>query len=227
MLLAASSATVLATANTPPQITSLHASPPVTEEGQTVTLTGAFADPDTTDYHSVRIRWNDGSPTQQVPLQPGVTSFEVSHVYGDNIETTQHVINVSVLDRQAPHGTNDNTGGGGTSGDFEDVQIRVANVTPRFLDSSITVTKKAGPLVVVEGDFVDPGTLDTHKVIATWGDPSSPGATDCTLQGKGSRHFTCEHTYRASIQPKTYSIGLTVKDDDGGLDQHKTTVRFP
>src|SRR5688500_2802620 len=46
ILLIGSTVSVVATANTPPVITSLTVTPSVLNEGQAVTLTGAFTDPD-------------------------------------------------------------------------------------------------------------------------------------------------------------------------------------
>jgi hypothetical protein len=225
MLLAASTATVLATANTPPHITSLTVSQSVIDEGQTVTLSGAFTDPDAGDLHTVRIGWGDDAITgfkQQVQLPAGQFSFQVTHTYTDDLAPTS--IKVSVLDRQLPPGTNDNSGGHGT--DFGFVPIQVKNVAPRFVANSVTVAKGPNRSVAVDGAFVDPGTVDTEQVTANWSDPFAPGTTPCTL-GKGERQFHCEHTYRTALVPRTYRITLVARDDDGGTGTFQTSVQIP
>jgi hypothetical protein len=226
LLLIGSTVTVLATANTPPTITSLTVTPSVLNEGQTVTLSGTFTDPDVGDFHTVRIGWRDSPDItsgfrQQVQLAPGQTTFQVTHTYTDNVAPT--TIKVSVIDRRDPPGSNDNTpGAGGT--DFGFVPIEVRSVPPRFVDSSIVGTASAGG-VVVEGDFTDPGTDDTIQVTATIGGPFATVPMSCSL-GKGGRHFRCEYTHRPSLAPRTYTVNLRVSDDDGGQDTHTMTVRF-
>jgi hypothetical protein len=177
----------------------------------------------------VRLRWFPGVRSQQVDLPQGQTSLQISHTYpddNDRFEQSKQVA-ISVLDRVSPPGTNpnDNTGGG-LGNAFKNLPLQVVNVAPSFVDRGITVTKKSNTQVVVEGDVVDPGSADQIQVTATWGDPIAPGATACSI-GRDGRHFVCEHTYRANVQAKTYPIHLTVKDDDGGIDQYQTTVRLP
>jgi hypothetical protein len=226
VLLAASTATVLATANTPPHITSLTVTPSVANEGQTVTLRGTFTDPDTGDLHSIRIGWGDDTVTgvkQQVQLPAGQLSFQVTHTYTDDLAPT--TIKVSVLDRQTPPGTNDNTTGG-SLGVFGSVPIQVRNVPPGFVDSSIVGTATVSG-VVVEGDFVDPGR-DSIQVFGTINPQNPFAAAPMTCShGKGERHFRCEYTQAPNALAQTYPIGLRVVDDDGGFDTHTMSVRFP
>jgi hypothetical protein len=54
-------------------------------------------------------------------------------------------------------------------GEIRFAHILVKNVPPRFVDNGITVTKKGGSMVIVEGDFTDPGA-DTFDVSAAWSD---------------------------------------------------------
>jgi hypothetical protein len=230
LLLAASTATVLATANTPPEITSATVTPSTFKEGDTVTLSATFADADAADLHTVRIRWHDGSRTEQIQLPAGQTSFQVKHTYRDDQSkySGQNNVRFTVYDRQTPPGSpNDN--GSGVGQDLESVPTTASNVAPSFVDRGITVTKKGGGNVVIEGDIVEPGSADQLQLTARWSDPTAPGATACNVSaGEGtSRRFSCEHAYRPNLQAKTYQVGLVVKDDDGGLDQYQTTVRLP
>jgi hypothetical protein len=197
----------------------------VAREGETVTLSVSFTDLDPGDLHSLLVNWGDPNVHQTVQIPAGQTSVQVTHQNPDDNLVANHIW-VTLVDRTSPPGQNpnDNTQGSGHSN--ASVPFQVLNVAPRFVDPSITVTKTGGSQAVVEGDFVDPGTADELKVNATWGDPVTPGATNCDLSNR-NRHFRCEHTYRPNLQAKTYSIGLTVKDDDGGIDQHQTSVRLP
>jgi hypothetical protein len=43
----------------------------------------------------------------------------------------------------------------------------------------------------------------------------------------GGRHFQCEHTYTAASGLKGYPIVLRVRDDEGNLSMHPTSVKIP
>jgi hypothetical protein len=225
ILLIASTATVLAMSNTPPVVTSATLDKSIVDEGETVTLTVSFTDPDVEDLHTILVNWADIHHHQTIQLPAGQLSAQITHQHVDDDLLENHIW-VTVVDRQTPPGQepNDNYASFGTFNALVPIQVR--NVAPSFVDRSITVNKKGGSQVTVEGDFVDPGTADQMTVTATWGDPQSPGATACSLSN-GNRHFVCEHAYRPNLQAKTYPISLTVKDDDDGIDQHQTGVKLP
>jgi hypothetical protein len=225
VLVVASTATALGAANSPPEIISATASAAVLNEGQTVTLSVAFTDPDPADLHTLRIKWfeYDGAPTQEVQLPAGQTSVQVKHTYVDGPLWSPR-IQVTLYDRQTrPGAPNDNTGGAGQ--DYVAVPIQVNNVAPGFVPNSVTVRKKAGRQFVVEGDLVDPSTRDALTVGATWSDPLAPAATACSLNK--NRHFQCEHTYSSSLPAQTYQILLTARDDDGGETKYQTFATLP
>jgi hypothetical protein len=230
MLLAASTVSVLATGNTPPSNYSIHLDKTVVNEGDSVTLTGSFTDPDAADLHSVVINWNH-NPNQKVKLQlpAGQFTFTAAHTYPDDIGEAvegggkKTWIHTNVADKDAPGTPNENApgedhwaGAGGT--------MIVRNVAPSFAQP-ISVQKASGKsgAVVIEGDIEDPGA-DTFEVFAKWveGSPlqNNPGQP-CTVT---RRHFKCEHTYKPA-QVKGYAVQLTVKDDDGGVG--KTIVHVP
>lgn len=225
-LLAASAATVWGTANTPATITSLTVTPSVVDEGQMVTLRLAFTDPDVMDLHVVKIRWNDGTPKQYVPLQPGTLTLQTSHTYADNTVNVPQIW-LAVYDHQDPLGSNDNAPGGGGHV-FGTTPIQVRNVPPRFTVSSIVGAATAGG-VVVEGDFTDPGSLDTHQLTGAVGNaiyPPGQSPMTCTISGQGNRHFRCQYSQQPNLQPRTYNVNLTIRDDDGGQGTHAMSVRF-
>jgi hypothetical protein len=227
VLLLGSTITVLATANTPPTITSLSVSQSAIDEGQSVTLTGTFTDPDAGDSHTARIKWPDGS-IERVEITAGTLTFSTSRSFPDNYNTIYHNIPVEIRDHQLPHDANDNADGMGM--DLDHVDFIVNNVAPNI--ANVKVTRGRAPLtnkVTVEGSLTDPGA-DTFGVKANW-DASGvnailPGQA-CTMTGK--QQFRCEHTYPQPQlgQSKTYPIKLTARDDDGGQDVTTTSVRIP
>jgi hypothetical protein len=230
VLLAASAVTAWAAANTPPTITSVSASPAVVNEGQTVTVSGTFTDPDAGDAHTVRVYWGDGSAPDKVQLPPGQFSFQVNHTFRDEVPgTTMFLV---VADHQLPLGSNDNADGQGEVG--VQVPLVIKNVAPKFAPG-IQVTKvgKVPGKVAIDGDFTDPGA-DRFKVLANFGDglpnhqfpPLPNGVSECAVTG---HHFHCEHQYAVQQPglPKTFQIRLGVQDGDGGQDTFNTSVQIP
>jgi hypothetical protein len=227
LLLAASTASVVATANSAPQFGGMRLSNSVAYEGETVTLVGVYSDPDDGDRHTLLVYWygGDSNEKQKILLPAGGSRFQATHVYADDFPPQP--VKVVIYDHDLPDGANDNTGG--MRSDTEFLHFEVRNVAPKFVEDSIRVEKKGKRDVVVEGDFTDPGTADEMQMFATWSDPASPETTRCSLSN-GNRHFRCEHTYTQFVGfgiSRTYTVGLVVKDDDGGFDQHETKVRLP
>lgn len=228
LLVICSAATIGAATNTPPQITSASVSPAVTQEGGTVTLTGTFTDPDVGDAHVIRIYWADGSAAQKIQLQAGQFSFQTTHTFIDNIAHGSIV--VAVADHQLPVGSNDNTEGQGQ--DARHVPVQVKNVAPRFAPGvAVTKVPKTPGKVVIDGDLIDP-SKDRVTVTANFGDgnPSHPfppkpvGTSPCAVDG---RRFHCEHQYAVQFPPKTFSIALIARDDDGGSATFTSSVQIP
>lgn len=232
LLLAASTATVLATANTPPTITSAAVAPTVLNEGQAAMLSVVFTDPDPGDYHTVRIKWHDmpldQSFTEVIQLAPGQLSFTRTHTFKDSVRgPSGSQLQVTVYDRQTAPGPgtpNDNSDGAGQAVVF--VPIQVNNVAPTIPPASVTVKRMGRRQVVVEGAVADPGTSDAVRVSATWYDPTSPAPTPCSME-KDGRHFKCDHAYGASVPAGTYGIFLDARDDDGGQGVYTTSVQLP
>jgi len=75
----------VATTNTGAEFTSLGLNATMINEGETVTLTGTFTDPDPDDAHTLQIYWREsGSPSNQnekIQLPPGQLSFSIPHTY--------------------------------------------------------------------------------------------------------------------------------------------------
>lgn len=235
-LLIASTATVMATANTRPTITTATVTPNVLKEGEQATLNFAFTDPDVSDYHALRVRWRDGGVpyTVQHNVPFGQHSMQLPHTFLDDNQNSPYwkSIRVTLYDRQSAPGQspNDNTGDAGVK-PYIDIPITVKNAPPSFVYPSLTVTKApvrggAGIKVTVEGRVTDPSTKDVLQVNAYFSDPATPNYVPCTMTDN-TRRFICEHVYPRGFKPTSYWIPLNVKDDDGGEGVYQTTVQVP
>jgi hypothetical protein len=179
--------------------------------------------------HSININWKDGKPQQKIQLPAGQLTFTATRTYTDNFANyasyPTRSITVSVADKDAAPGPNDNSGGE-DHWDSEHVQIEVKNVAPSFAHN-MTVTKASGNprKVTIEGDIIDPGA-DSFQVFAKWGDsqlnPFNQGDT-CTMS---KRHFKCEHQY-APAPVRGFTVELTARDDDGGTTKKSVHVSMP
>ena len=107
------------------------------------------------------------------------------------------------------------------------VHARVIDQDGYFVDytTTITVTPVPSDLVLslsaatinendsttLSGTFADPGTLDTHTVVITWGD----GTTDTLQLGSNVLSFSQPHQYLANLpQDAAYPVGVTVTNSD-------------
>ncbi len=79
--------------------------------------------------------------------------------------------------------------------------VTVQNVAP-IVDAGPDQTVDEGTPLSFSGDFYDPGWLDTHTILWDFGD----GTTDTRL--------VVSHVY---ADPRTYTVTLTVTDDDGAM----------
>lgn len=113
------------------------------------------------------------------------------------------------------------TDDGGLTG-TSSMTITGTNVAP---SAAITGVVASAPLVLTpqesvsfSGSFTDPGKLDTHTATWNFGD----GAVATTSYGPGgSAGLSASHSYTAA---GTYTVTLTVTDDDGGVGQVSTRV---
>ena len=73
--------------------------------------------------------------------------------------------------------------------------------------------------VSVSADFTDAGNHDTHAATIDWGDGDTAPAP--VSQGAGNGTVSASHTYASS---GTFTIAVSVTDDDGAIDTATTTV---
>jgi uncharacterized delta-60 repeat protein len=70
--------------NAAPALWGLRFSNASINEGESLTLSGNFADPGSEDSFTLTIDWNDGSSPQVLALAPGATTFAVPHQFRDD-----------------------------------------------------------------------------------------------------------------------------------------------
>jgi PKD repeat protein len=195
---AASSDTLQVTvANVAPTLTATTAAPAITEN-EIVTLTGSFTDPGTLDTYALVVNWGEG-PAETMALAAGVRSFSLTHRYLDDNPTGTswdvYPITVSLTD--------DDGGSAAAS-----TSTTVSNVAPTaaLAGSDHGVP---GAALAFAGSFTDPGTLDTHEVAWDFGDGTGIGFHPTTDAGA----LGVSHAFATA---GTYTVTLTVRDDDGG-----------
>jgi PKD repeat protein len=181
--------TVTAT-NVSPSLSSLVFTPSSVTDHQTVTVSGTFSDPGTSDTFTLTVAWGDGS-SSTASLAAGVRSFSASHQYAT--ASTYDVV-VTVTDRDS---------GAGTQSAFLDVSAR--NTAPSGLSLSSNVT---GLSATLSGSFTDPDATDTHDVSLAWGD----GTTMQSTLAAGVTSFSATHTYASAA---TFTVTVTVTDPAG------------
>ncbi len=93
--------------------------------------------------------------------------------------------------------------------DKDETTVEIANLPPT-VDAGEDQTIEEGELVSFAGSFSDPGIADTHSIEWDFGDGVM---TDSTL--------TPSHVYADN---GTYTVTLTVTDDDGGVGSDTLTV---
>ncbi len=90
--------------------------------------------------------------------------------------------------------------------------LTIINVAPTVGAITAPLAPQAmGTTINASANFTDPGILDTHTALWTWGDgSSSPGAV---AETNGSGSVTGSHVYATD---GVFTISLTVTDKDGG-----------
>src|SRR5439155_1304321 len=191
-------------------------------ESDTYTLAGTFHDPGTLDTHAVVIAWGPGEGATALGnadltyLGNGDWSFTASHQYLDDNPsgTPSDLYNISVSV------TDDDTGVGTGA-----TAVTVNNVAPVVTSLTPASAINEGDTYTLAGTFHDPGTLDTHAVVISWG----PGEdTTTTSLAAGLCSFTASHQYLDDNPSGTpsdlYPVTASVTDDDTGVGTGSTSV---
>ena len=191
-------------------------------EGETVNLTGAFADLGAEDGHTIEVDWGDGTAVTPEPIASGARSFALNHRYDDDgvSRADAHVYRVVVTVR-------DEFGAASATPVF---LVEVDNVAPSNLQLAPDQSSLAeGETVTLTGSFVDPGLLDTHLVYVDWGDgsPKVKVPLDQIVQTGSLREFSLAHTYLDNpVDAAAYTVTVEVADDDDPLNPVSSTLQI-
>jgi hypothetical protein len=198
--------------NVAPNTLNITYSATTLNENQTLTVGGTFVDPGTLDAHTVVINWGDGTPNTTLNLAAGVTTIaNQTHTYlddgpspGNGTASDIYTVTITVTD--------DDTGSVSTN-----QNITVNDVAPSALTVTLDkTTLNEGETITLSGSFTDPGTLDEHTVVISWGD-GSPNTT-INLAAGVTTISSITHVYADDLPTGTSSdtatITVTVTDDD-------------
>ena len=184
------------------------------DEGDTVTLTGTFTDPNIGDTHTYLWHMESSTNDQVIPDSSGDAFPEPATQPFSFVPCDNGVYTFSFT-------VTDNYGAQGS----DTVVVTVLNVPPVVSAPYISNQENAQFILPVvhntsfQGTFTDAGTCDTHAALWAWGDGTTSNGNVTETNGSGS--VTNAHTYS---QPGDYTITLTVTDDDGGTDSKIMTI---
>jgi hypothetical protein len=175
----------------------------VLSSSQTV---ATFTDPggaEAVGDYAATIAWGDGSTSPgTITLSGGVYTVAGSHSYAeenapDHAGSNPYGITVTVTHEGAPSVTATST-------------AVIGDATPVAGAITGPATASPGQLLTWGAPFTDTGKLDTHTGTFSWGDSTS--TTVAAVESGGSGTVSSTHAYVAA---GTYTISLTVADDDG------------
>lgn len=189
-----------------PSSLSLVKSAAILNEGQALTLSGSFADPDVGDAFTVRIQWGDGSADTVLPNSAlvnngsGGYTFSTSHTYADDTGGVPVGINVVVQD---------SSGAIASASTAITVNNLAPTVTPGPTTSFSTPEDTAATLTFTASD-----PADTRF---TWQISSGPSNGSVSLSSNPNSS-TQAVTYTPSANFNGVdSFKIAVNDDDGGI----------
>ncbi len=136
-------------------------------ENDPVTVSGTILSPSDIHTNTVVVDWGDGSTDSTIVLPPGDDTFSAPHTYLNSPPGTasgSFAINASVTNEEGKAGT-------------ASTSIIVNKVPPQFTAADMSLSEPVatgGDTITLDGQFTDPGTLESHTVTINWGDGSAP-----------------------------------------------------
>ncbi len=117
-----------------------------------------------------------------------------------------------------------------TLSDSDLTTVDVNDVAPVLTLNPVVAIDENG-VATLSGTIADVGTLDTFTLAVNWGDPLSPNNVETYTYGSSvsqSQTFTLTHQYLddnpSGDASNTYTIGVTLTDDDTGSVSDSTTT---
>ena len=190
-------------ANSAPVLEDLSVAP--VNEGGTATLTGRISDANAGDSFTLIVSWGEGGAPDEFEYPAGTTSFEVTHVYKDDV-----IINTSSDDFQVILNVNDHRFGV----DVKETSATVNNLDPTL--SNLTIipgTVTVGKAFELKGNFDDAGYHGSvqDEALSVTIDFGDGQVNENTNVAPGLIHIF--HTY-ATVG--LYTIKVKITDNDLG-----------
>ncbi len=171
------------------------------DEGDTVSLDPAtFTDPGGDDTHTATIDWGDGT-VEAGTVNQAANTVSGSHTYQDNGLFT---VTVTVTDDDS--GSNSDT-----------FTVNVSNVDPSVNAGGDQTVNQGETVFLDPATFTDPGGDDTHTATIDWDD----GTVEAGTVNQTNNTVSGSHVYTTA---GTYTVTVTVMDDDGGMSSDTFTV---
>lgn len=185
------------------------------DEGDTVTLTGSFTDPNTDD--SWTYLWHLENSTNGQVIDDATGSAEPNIPIDFTFTPCDNGIYTFSLTVTDSYGASDT----------DEVVVTVLNMPPTVNTPDISDQDNAEFILPMvhdtdfTGDFTDPGTCDTHTATWDWSDGSPSEGNLTETDGSGS--VTGSHIFSV---PGDFAVTLTVTDDDGDIGSNTMNVHI-
>ena len=202
-------------ANVAPTVSGLTNQP--ANEGLSAALTiGSFADPGIDGPWAVTVNWGDSTPSTTFTRASAGSLGSKAHTYIDN---GVYTVTVTVAE----------DGSVTPPSDSKTFQVTVANVAPVVTGSPASQSKQySDPIsdVTISATDVAADTLtpSTRWKIGSAGFTTSPALPSAISLVSGATSNTWKLTGTAQMAPGTYTIRVTISDEDGGSSDQDVTI---